>query len=468
MTLPERVLRVIQSRKLLTAGERVIVGVSGGMDSVALLHILWRLRGALGVDIHVASFDHGIRGMHSQRDQELVAELAARWGLPFTPGRGHVPALAERWKVGLEEAARRARYDFLARVMAAEGGDCVAVGHHALDQAETILMHIARGSGLRGITGMRFTAPMPHHPGIRLIRPLLELERAQIANYCQAQGLPFQHDKTNDDASCLRNFIRHQLLSPFMRRQPGLLRAFTRLAEAAALDEDFLDSQLADAALPRVTIGADAWSLPRSRFDDLHPALQRRLLRMAFGQLAGASDSLSHALTLDTIAWLTEGGVGKRRDLGGGIQVRLGYETLHIERNDVECDPGDYRLIPPDTQLDLPAPTTLRLGEIGIDVRAGSTASDHAPTIVVPASAHLQLRTRQPGDRFCPLGMAGRSRKLKDWMIDRKIPRQLRERIPLLCADGIIIAICVKATWHLAHQPFESADAGAACTLILR
>ena len=171
--IADEVLKTIKRQDLLAESQRAIVAVSGGCDSVALLHILLSIRRGLGLDLHVASLDHGIRGAEGQADLNFVRELAAGWDLPVIADQVDVPELAREWGVGFEAAARRARYDFLARAAKQAGSDCVFVGHHADDQAETILMRIVRGSGIRGLRGMRTASPMPFHPEITLIRPLL-------------------------------------------------------------------------------------------------------------------------------------------------------------------------------------------------------------------------------------------------------------------------------------------------------
>ncbi len=465
---PSKVLANIEQYKLIAAGHTVVVAVSGGIDSAALLHILCELRASLAIRLHIATLDHGLRGEQSKRDLKFVEQLAKERQLPFIGGYADVPKLAEEKGIGIEEAARQARYDFLARVAVQEGADCVAVGHHALDQAETILMHIIRGSGLHGLRGMQISSPMPYHPGLKLIRPLLNVSRSELEQYCLSNRLEFRHDHSNDDSSYQRNFVRHIALRPLLERYPNLVGSFARLADAASVDEDFLASYFEAEVLPLVTIGDESWSISIAVFEGLHLSMKRRFLRRACKNLACGSEGLSHDLSVDVIRWLKGATVGKSRDLGRMLRLRMGYELLHIEREDAEPRSSVHRVILADTDLRLAVPSQLVLGDLSIEVLHCIQSPNSGLALVLPAKADLSLRTRRTGDRFRPKGMNGHSRKLTDWMIDRKIPRQLRKQIPLLCADGEIIAICVKDTWHLAEARRDDSMADDFITLILK
>lgn len=458
----DRVLRTLNLHDALAAGERIVVAVSGGGDSVALLHILDRLKDVLGTDLHVASLDHGIRADDGRHDLDFVVRLATRWRIPCTVDHADVPRLAREWGIGLEEAARRARYAFLARVAREQGSKTVAVGHHALDQAETILMNIVRGSGTRGLRGMQVVSELPNHPGVHLARPLLHHSKDELAAYCRRHKLPFREDSTNCDIGYRRNFLRHEIISRLQRLNPNLLDAFDRLAQSAALDEDFIASHFDAAVMPCVTVSEARWRIGRDDFAALHPALQRRLFRRAFGELSGRSAALPHALTIDLIAWAPEARAGDRRDMSAAAQMRIGYDEFIIERKDGRRAFDAYRLIPADTDRPIAAGAPLDIHELTVYLSIEQKSRQGGASLRLPYGVALRLRTRRPGDRFKPKGMGGRSRKIKDWMIDRKIPRDIRSRIPLVCAKGEIIAICVGATWHLADcSHFEAPDSNA-------
>ena len=466
MTL-KTVWRTIEKRKLLTAGQTVIAAVSGGADSVALLHILARLAPHLGIRLHAASLHHGIRGQAAQDDVDFVQQIAEQWQIPCTLGRADVPRLAREAGIGIEAAARRARYDFLARAAAQENSACIAAAHHADDQAETILMHIIRGSGRRGLMGMQFAAPMPGHAHITLIRPLLEMTRGDLEGYCAAHELDFRHDGSNDDIRYRRNFIRREVMSRLQALNPNAAAAFGRLADSAAVDEDYIASQFEAAVMPMVDARDDGWSLSREAYARLHPAMRRRLLREAFRQLGGGGSTLNHKNTLELVGWAKTARTGARRDLGRAIQLRMGYEDVCIERQSAAALDDDYRLIDAETTIALAASCDIAIGRLRIRAVSEQESDAGGAGVWLPSDAALCLRTRRTGERFRPKGMGGRSRKIKDWMIDRKIPRSIRSQIPMVSANGEVIAICLGDTWHLADLSAFKVDEGSGICLIL-
>ncbi len=448
----DTVLRTLKLHDAFADGELAIVAVSGGGDSVALLHVMNRLKDELGIDLHVASLNHGIRAEAGSQDLDFVSCLATRWNIPFTVDHADVPRLAGEWGIGLEEAARRARYAFLARVGRAQGSKCVVTGHHALDQAETIMMNIVRGSGTRGLRGMQVVSEMPAHQSLRLVRPLLRLSKDQLLAYCRRRQLPYRQDASNDDIGYRRNFVRHEVISRLQSLNPNLLDAFDRLSESASVDDDFLASHFNEAVMPMLTVSPERWSIGKNEFACLHPAMRRRLVQRAFGEVSGEWAALSYALTLDLIAWAQGASAGDRRDMNALTQMRMDYDGVHIERKDAKAAYEMYRLIPADTDWPILAGSPLRIHGVTVCLSTEGLSRMGGDSLQLPQSLDLRLRTRRPGDRFKPKGMGGRSRKIKDWMIDRKIPRDIRSCIPMVCADGAVIAIYVGATWHLADS----------------
>ncbi|MCY3779687.1 MAG: tRNA lysidine(34) synthetase TilS [Chloroflexi bacterium] len=437
----------------------IVVAVSGGCDSVALLHILRSLQNRLLVNLHVASLDHGMRGEAGQGDVIFVRGLAEQWQLSCTVGRADVPELARQWGIGLEAAARRARYDFLARVAQQESSSCVAVGHHANDQAETILLHIVRGSGARGLGGMRILSPMPFHPEIKLFRPLLSLSRVQLESYCAAHKLTYRRDETNYETDYRRNYLRHNVVEKLFRLNPDVLGAFGRLVDSLAVDEEFL-SEVVEAQLTRIGERLDtAWRIGRQEFCDMHPALQRRLLREVFRRVSGDPSGLTHAVTLKLVAWVRSARTGAKRDIGASTELVVDYDDIWIKRQGSQLTPPGYRLIPSDTNIGISSSTPYARHGLTISITDPTAVIAGGSRFVLKTGCHVRLRSRRPGDRFKPKGMGGQSRKLKDWMIDRKIPRYLRDRIPLVAVDGDIIAICLGQNWHLAEpDPSEPVE----------
>lgn len=443
-------LKALREPGALDRSAGLVVAVSGGADSVALLHALRHLQGQLGIALHVASLDHGIRGEAGQRDLAFVGVLAADWRLPCTLDAVDVPLLSRKWGIGIEAAARKARYDFLARVAKQLDIACVAVAHHADDQAETLLMHIARGSGLRGLRGMRPASSLPGYPNIRLLRPLLGFSRTDIEAYCTQHKLTYCRDESNSDTRYRRNYLRSEIIPRLQKLNPSLVDALQRLSESAAVDDDFLKQQFARIVQPNVNESPYRWRIGKADYFSLHVALRRRFLLAAVEKLADGSAELTHDLAIDLDAWARDARVGACRDVGAGIRLRCDYDALVVEKSGAMPEPGPYRLIAHGADIKLAAGQTLSLDKISLRV-APEPETEHRICLQLPVHAELRLRTRRRGDYFKPKGLGGRSRKLKDWMIDRKIPRMLRDQIPLLCADDAIVAICLADTWHLAE-----------------
>ena len=240
---------------------------------------------------------------------------------------------------------------------------------------------------------------------------------------------------------------------------PNALGAFGRLGNSLAVDEDYL-SEAVDAQLTRIGEELEgAWRISRHEYCGLHPALQRRMLREACRRVSGDVEGLSHAMTLELVAWAQSARTGAKRDIGAGLELRIDYDDIWIKRLGSQLALPGYRLIPSDTDIVITAAAPYTQHGLRISLTDPAAALADSSKIVLKTGCHPRLRTRRPGDRFKPKGMGGQSRKLKDWMIDRKIPRYLRDGIPLVAADGEVIAICLGQTWRLAEPiPPDSLD----------
>lgn len=315
---------------LFPPGSMLVVGVSGGADSLALLHALAALRKRLRITLHAATLDHGLRGPAGADDAAYVVALAARWNVPVTAGAVEAAALAAQWQMGVEEAARRARYAFLAEVARAHEAGRVAVAHHAGDQAETVLMHLLRGAGVTGLGGMRAISPLPGAPELALLRPLLGVTRAQIDAYCVQHKIVPRTDVSNADPTYTRNWLRHTALPLLETRFPGAARALAHLAESAALDDALLDDLLA-ALLADARTSGDQVRLARARFRGAHPALQRRFVRWAAGRMAPGAE-LSHERTEAAVQVFLTGQRGQRVELPGSVWATVDGHWVLVTR----------------------------------------------------------------------------------------------------------------------------------------
>ncbi len=320
-SLGDAVARTVQKYRLLRRGESVVVGVSGGGDSVALLYALLELRQRLSLKLHVAHFDHMLRKT-SGRDARFVKKLARKLDLDCSVGaqRVSVPATGS-----LEEAAREARMRFLFARCRQVGSRTVALGHHQDDQAETVLMRILRGAGLYGLSAIM---PKRSFGTVQVIRPLIEVGRRDIESYLRALRIPFVRDETNDEESFLRNRIRRRVL-PFLQREcsAAVPESLCRLAETAALDYEFL-RQAAQRRFRSLRC-----ALPVSALQRMHPAMRRMVLRLGIERLQHSTRriGLQHIREIESLLW--ERPAGSRVDLPGKIEITKTKTRLLLERS---------------------------------------------------------------------------------------------------------------------------------------
>lgn len=444
MKLVERVAAALRQASQISGldwqSERVVVGVSGGPDSAALLHCLRQL--LLPDAIIIAHFDHGLRP-GSAGEAEQVAIMAS--GLRFRAGRADVAEQARAGRLTLEEAGRLARYDFLAGVARAEGAKAVVVGHHADDQAETILMHVLRGSGTAGLRGMAPEAPLPGHTDLWLLRPLLAISRQEIESYCQEHQLAVIHDPTNSDLTYLRNEVRHDLLPALERANPRLRDRLGQMAQVIAADEELLN-ELTERAWAEVLVdaGASGVTLRREGWRGLPLGLRRRLLRRAVAVVRPAAELSFRSLEGARVVAET-GDTGTRAALPGGLSLFVGYDSLLLAAALPHAANEFPQLIGAEA-VPLPVPGALELGG-GWRITAQWSAAEWpmpanrdrwSVTISAAAATELHVRGRREGERLRPLGLGGAT-KLKAIMIDRKIPAHARALWPVVANRNHIV-----------------------------
>lgn len=424
--------RVAGQMKLLApAGTRVLVAISGGPDSVALTHLLCDLQAACGFTVAgLGHFNHRLRGAASDEDEAFCRGLAESVGVPFLSEGDDVAAVARSSKRSLEDTARRLRYAFLERARQQVSADVIAVGHTRDDQAETYLLRLVRGAGARGLGSMR-----PRRG--RIIRPLLDVGRAEIHAMVAASGLPFQTDQTNLDVTIPRNRVRHEVIPALTLVSPGAVRSIARAARMAADDEEFLE-QRAIELVPALVLSdeGDTVRLDGVALSRLHPALGRRVVRYALTRIVpGRFMSSGH---IEAVRGLRSG----RLDLPG-MAALAESGRLTLRRAAGQSPTGETKANVFCYSLSIPG--EVRVRESGVSISAeiviGSPAgTEKSPDEVTVAGSAvgpgegLFVRNRRPGDRFRPLGMSGR-RKLQDYMVDRKVPRSERDTVPLVVDD---------------------------------
>ena len=495
-------------RLALPPSARIVAAISGGPDSTALLLALSEAARQLGFALHVAHLIHDFRGQESYDDAAFVTALSQQIGLPCIKEEANVPAYQQALRISsFEQAARDLRYQFLARAARQVGANIVAVGHTADDQAETVLLHIARGAGLHGLRGMQETTPWPHPPAaaasdgraagrdpdlpLLLWRPLLNLRRADTIAYCQAQALPYRNDRTNYMPDFARNRVRHNLL-PALAEQlnPEIAAALLRLSRTAAQQLDYLEEQAtalwpavapepapSEPASPQGTL-----RLSRPALSAAHPALQPLLLRRAWAALTGGNRRLTERHLQGMADLAAAAAPGKTLALPGGYTASVDRQWLTLAPASPlppETAACPYPEPPAEFRLTLPwgpiAEAVTRRGNWTATCRATILKPGQSPDTGSPLAAYLSptalaegalVRCWQPGDRIQPLGMAGR-RKLQDVFTDARIPRPWRRRIPLVVTPhGIAWVVSVRLAEWAKVRTDDAPDNPAPATLI--
>lgn len=480
----------LEQHHLLPEKSTIIVAVSGGADSLCLLHLLHRLCGSgkqyPTVRLHVAHLNHQLRGQESERDATVVAQLARSWDLPVTIGSIDVSALARQEQRSLEEAARVARYRFLREVAQ---GQLIAVAHHRDDQVETLLLHWLRGGGLASMVGLQ-----PRQQDI--IRPLLCVTHADILAYCKQHELVPLEDVSNSDLRFHRNRIRHQLLPLLAELNPGIRETLLRNAETMQVDFAWIEDQI-DTYWPQIVSSqADKWpqdtisnghtvnqiptasddksqqgkdhiSLNISMLRKLPLSLQRHLLRRVTAHLHAGQSALElrHYRLIEQLMDRESSGATLTLHLPNHLQVRCTGNTLEFQL--VHEQPGKIKALTKPVEVQLPIPGRVAVAGTAWIATAemlpdellqpvhtalerqdwatvwhllpstGYTVYTDADKLISNQEHHvlpmLRVRTRRNGDRIRPLGMAD-EKKVQDILVDKHIPRVERDQIPLFFA----------------------------------
>jgi tRNA(Ile)-lysidine synthase len=425
--LLQRVGKNIQDRRLLDRGRKVLVAVSGGLDSMALLRLLHTLTARHRWKLTVAHFNHQLRGRSSDADEKLVRQTAGAMKLPFVAASANVKDFAAKSKLSIEMAARKLRHGFFARAAKKRGIRIVALAHHADDQVELFFLRLLRGAGGEGLAGMKWRSPSPADSKITLVRPLLDADKAELRQFARENRIRFREDATNALPAASRNRIRNELL-PLLRKkyQPGLAKTVLRLMEITGAEAD------------AVTGMARQWlSRRRTAFDDLPVAIRRRVLQL---QLAGlgvpAEFELIESLRKSAGSFVSVGpGLFISRDGTGSVKLRtrqpVGFNANELtvcpagRAGGADFDGVQFRW---NFQSEIAAGRRCR--------RAGSRGRSPHQTEFFDADKvgeQVTLRHWRPGDRFQPIGMKS-ALKLQDWFVNQGIPRARRRELAVAVA----------------------------------
>ncbi len=473
VSIADEIERVDRAVCLFRTGETVTVAVSGGCDSVALLRGLATYAPKRRLSLRIAHLDHSLRP-ESAAEARFVSALAAELSVGCTLGKIDVGRIAEAEGWSIEEAARRARYSFLAQVSWQIGASAVALGHQADDQAETVLMNFIRGAGLDGLKGMTPVGRFPLDGGEiaallgrenlqparadaalpRIVRPLLFTTRSAIEGLLEAGAIAYVEDSSNLDRRMLRNRLRHEVLPLLEEINPGLRRTLVRNASLVASDLSFLEQCTSEALGRSLQEVEEERRFSEESWRDLHPAVQRRLIRREVARL-GLLREFGARHVEEVRRAIADG----RRPAGlpANVQLRRSAGWFALGRGEPRTMMSSHAFEP----IAMEVPGEARLpGRWELTARVRERRHDDPSADLGPwrtaldadvVGTRLEIRCRRPGDRMRPLGMGGHRKKLQDLFVDRRVPRKLRDGWPIVEAEGEIVWVPGLSVSHSAR-----------------
>lgn len=424
----ENVIRTIEKYGMLEKGEGIVVGLSGGPDSACLIHVLSTLRELYDIKLYAVHLNHMIRNQEAERDEKYSEELSKGLGIQFFSKRMDVLTYAKEKGLSAEEAGRELRYMFFEEVLKNTGSKKIALAHNMNDQAETMLMHFMRGSGINGISGIR---PMR---GGRFIRPIIGCSRVEIEEYCRINKLNPVIDSTNNENIYTRNRVRLELI-PYIKEHfnPNFIENLYKASEIIRDEDDYLNSRT---FIELESIRTDN-HIDIKAFNDLNISIKRRIIRALIEKCKGNLDGIDIRHIADCIEFIEKGHTGKSICLPQGIECIIQYDVFKIVRREEE-QIFSY-------EVEIPGTTFIK--ELGYNINTEIIKKNDSYFIDSEFIKYFDYdkiknsivaRNKQAGDYIFPKGMKGR-KKIKELFIDKKIPREERERTLLVAIDGEII-----------------------------
>ena len=419
----EKFLQTIVENDLLKKGDAIVLGVSGGPDSMSMMHLFCSIRDEWDLTLYAVHLNHGFRGLAADEDALYVKQKCLEWNVPLFSFYTKVETLAKELNTSFENAGRQERYRLFFKVFEEQGAQKIAVAQNKNDQAETVLMRLIRGTGIEGLTGIRFSRP----DGV--IRPILDCTRKEIETYCKVYGLEPRIDHTNDDVKYTRNKIRWEIIKEMSEINPSVIDQLVKTSRMLHDDNELLNQVVAESFETLVEVEVDQCFVDLEAFNTSPIALRRRLLRKCIEVLRGHLIDITYD-EVETVIQLALRGKTNSKKLYHQLTFEVSYDKLMIYLGKKEIKRASYILrVREMTREEFDVYTVLD-DEIAIDQDK-----------VIGA---LEVKYRQPGDKFQPMGMQGQ-KKIKDFFIDQKVPRELRTQIPIIWDSAGIV-------WIVGHR----------------
>ena len=440
--LYQEVLCALEGRCLVEKGGKILLGFSGGSDSVCLLDVLYQA----GYSIVIAYFDHQLRP-ESRKEVEFARQVAAQYKIDLVFGAADISHLASAGREGIESTARKYRYRFLAEKAAERDATVIAVAHHADDQVETILMNIIRGSGLNGLTGMAYRTDHEHTGDMPVIRPLLDVWKCDILTYCEENGLEYMTDDTNYQSDYTRNKIRNEIIPALLAINPNV-KANVQRMRSILMEENAIISKLAQLSYKEIVVRdeIDLVEINVSAFNQLSIGLQRRLIMNVLSRSFSIEKDMRFQLVEDIRSLFIDGTRSLKIQPGNTLSAMVEGNSGYIFRDISRLSSFDeVALSSSHDMIVLEIPSVAQINsywEIQVELidisawKSDNTQKEGQLVVYLDADridGHLSIRRKQPGDRYAPLGMDGHMMKVSDFWINKKIPQRLRGNWPLVC-----------------------------------
>lgn len=426
----EKVITTIEKYGMIEKGDGIVVGLSGGPDSTCLIHVLCSIRELYDIRIYAVHLNHMIRDEEALRDEKYSEALANQLGIPFFSKRIMVEEYARNKKISTEEAGRLLRYEFFDEIAIKTESKKIALAHNMNDQAETILMHFLRGSGLNGISGIR---PIRDE---KYIRPLIACSRTEIEEYCRINNLNPVIDSTNREKIYTRNRVRLELI-PYLQKHfnPNIIESLCKASEILKDEDEYINSRTF-IELDRIRNG-DAVDI--NSFNLLHIGLKRRIIRALIESIKGNLDGIESKHINDCVEFIEKKHTGKTISLPGGIECIIQYDVFKIREKE-KTDDFEYVLkIPGSTYIDeCNCTVNIRILEKNQSNFIDSRFNKFFDYDKIKND--ITARNKRDGDYIYPKGMNGK-KKVKDIFIDKKIPREVREKTLLIAQGSEVIWI---------------------------